>query len=194
MSKLDVVEIWKELHRMPEPGMNEFKTGAYLADTLEKLGYEVTRGVGKTGVVGVVRGKEPGPVVMLRADMDALPFKNEDGSIEYVHACGHDSHSAMVLTAAAELVDKVKKGTLKILFQPAEETLEGALAVMKDGAIDDVDIALGLHVRPVQDIPAARAAPRCGIRQAHSSAWKSKASRLTRRVPIWASTARKPQR
>lgn len=154
MSKLDVVEIWKELHRMPEPGMKEFKTGAYLADALEKLGYEVTRGVGKTGVVGVVRGKEPGPSVMLRADMDALPFKNEDGSIEYVHACGHDSHSAMVLTAAAELVDKVKKGTLKILFQPAEETLEGALAVMKDGAIDDVDIALGLHVRPVQDIPA----------------------------------------
>ena len=99
MSKLDVVEIWKELHRMPEPGMKEFKTGAYLADALEKLGYEVTRGVGKTGVVGVVRGKEPGPVVMLRADMDALPFKNEDGSIEYVHACGHDSHSAMVLTA-----------------------------------------------------------------------------------------------
>ena len=96
MSKLDVVEIWKELHRMPEPGMNEFKTGAYLADALEKLGYEVTRGVGKTGVVGVVRGKEPGPVVMLRADMDALPFKNEDGSIEYVHACGHDSHSAML--------------------------------------------------------------------------------------------------
>ena len=154
MSKLDVVEIWKELHRMPEPGMKEFKTGDFLADALEKLGYEVTRGVGKTGVVGVVRGKEPGPVVMLRADMDALPFKNEDGSIEYVHACGHDSHSAMVLTAAAELVDKVKKGTLKILFQPAEETLEGALAVMKDGAIDDVDIALGLHVRPVQDIPA----------------------------------------
>ena len=154
MSKLDVVEIWKELHRMPEPGMNEFKTGEFLADALEKLGYEVTRGVGKTGVVGVVRGKESGPVVMLRADMDALPFKNEDGSIEYVHACGHDSHSAMVLTAAAELVDKVKKGTLKILFQPAEETLEGALAVMKDGVIDDVDIALGLHVRPVQDIPA----------------------------------------
>ena len=81
MSKLDVVEIWKELHRMPEPGMKEFKTGAYLADALEKLGYEVTRGVGKTGVVGVVRGKEPGPVVMLRADMDALPFKNEDGSV-----------------------------------------------------------------------------------------------------------------
>ena len=98
MSKMDVVEIWKELHRMPEPGMKEFKTGEFLADALEKLGYEVTRGVGKTGVVGVVRGKEPGPVVMLRADMDALPFKNEDGSIEYVHACGHDSHSAMVLT------------------------------------------------------------------------------------------------
>lgn len=66
--------------------------------------------------MGVVRGKEPGPVVMLRADMDALPFKNEDGSIEYVHACGHDSHSAMVLTAAAELADKVKKARSRFCF------------------------------------------------------------------------------
>lgn len=125
MSKLDVVEIWKELHRMPEPGMKEFKTGAYLADALEKLGYEVTRGVGKTGVVGVVRGKEPGPVVMLRADMDALPFKNEDGSIEYVHACGHDSHSAMVLTAAAELADKVKKVRSRFCFSRPKKRSKG---------------------------------------------------------------------
>ena len=110
MCKMDVVEIWKELHRMPEPGMKEFKTGDFLADALEKLGYKVTRGVGKTGVVGVVCGKEPGPVVMLRADMDALPFKNEDGSIEYVHACGHDGHMPRAtrfvpLGQAASIVD-----------------------------------------------------------------------------------------
>lgn len=157
MSKLDVVAIWKELHQMPELGMHEFKTSAYLADALEKLGYEVTRNVGGTGVVGIKRGTEPGPVLMLRADMDALPFKNEDGTIECVHACGHDAHCAMMLTVAAELVDKVRKGTLKILFQPAEETLQGALAMLEAGVLDDVDIALGMHVRPVQDMPAGTA-------------------------------------
>lgn len=157
MSKLDVVAIWKDLHQMPELGFEEFKTSAYLADALERLGYEVTRGVGGTGVVGVKRGTQPGPVLLLRADMDALPFKNEDGSIERVHACGHDAHCAMLLTAAAELVDKVHKGTLKILFQPAEETLNGALSVLKAGVLDDVDIALGMHVRPVQDIAAGTA-------------------------------------
>lgn len=153
MTQLDVQALWKELHQMPELGLKEFKTSAYLADALEKLGYEVTRGVGGTGVIGIKRGTEPGPVLMLRADMDALPFKNEDGSISCVHACGHDAHCAMVLTTAAALVDKVRRGTLKILFQPAEETQEGALSVIKAGAIDDVDIALGLHVRPIQDIP-----------------------------------------
>lgn len=157
MNKLDVVAIWKELHQMPELGMQEFKTSAYLARALENLGYEVTRNVGGTGVLGIKRGTQPGPVLLLRADMDALPYKNEDGSIECVHACGHDAHCAMLLTAAAELVDKVRKGTLKILFQPAEETLKGALAVLDSGVIDDVDIALGLHVRPIQDIPTGTA-------------------------------------
>lgn len=155
--KLDPQAVWQDLHRMPELGMQEFKTSAYLADALEKLGYEVTRGVGGTGVVGVIRGTEPGPVLLLRADMDALPFKNEDGSIECVHACGHDGHCAMMLATAAELVGKVRRGTLKILFQPAEELLTGALAVIKAGAIDDVDIAHGMHVRPIQDIPSGTA-------------------------------------
>ncbi|MGN1149443.1 MAG: amidohydrolase [Sutterella sp.] len=154
MTELNVVEVWKDLHKTPELGFEEEKTSAYLAAELEKLGYEVTRGIGRTGVVGIMKGAEPGPVLMLRADMDALPFKNEDGTIARVHACGHDGHSAMLLTAAAELAGKVKKGTLKIFFQPAEETLHGALESIKDGVLDDVDIALGCHVRPIQDIPA----------------------------------------
>ena len=161
---LNVVEIWRDLHKTPELGFEENKTSAYLAEALEKLGYAVTRGVGKTGVMGVIRGAEHGPVLMLRADMDALPFRNDDGSIEAVHACGHDSHCAMVLAAASELAGRVRRGTLKILFQPGEETLHGALEVLKSGAVDDVDIALGCHVRPIQDIPtgtcaAAKGAP-----------------------------------
>ena len=137
---LNVVEIWRDLHKTPELGFEEEKTSAYLAEALEKLGYAVTRGVGKTGVMGVIRGAEPGPVLMLRADMDALPFRNDDGSIEAVHACGHDSHCAMVLAAASELAGRVRRGTLKILFQPGEETLHGALEVLKSGAVDDVDL------------------------------------------------------
>ena len=155
---LNVVEIWRDLHKTPELGFEEEKTSAYLAEALEKLGFAVTRGVGKTGVMGVIRGAEPGPVLMLRADMDALPFRNDDGSIEAVHACGHDSHCAMVLAAASELAGRVRRGTLKILFQPGEETLHGALEVLKSGAVDDVDIALGCHVRPIQDIPTGTCA------------------------------------
>lgn len=155
---LNVVEIWRDLHKTPELGFEEEKTSAYLAEALEKLGYAVTRGVGKTGVMGVIRGAEPGPVLMLRADMDALPFRNDDGSIEAVHACGHDSHCAMVLAAASELAGRVRRGTLKILFQPGEETLHGALEVLKSGAVDDVDIAPGRHVRPIQDIPTGTCA------------------------------------
>ena len=158
MPHLNVVDVWNDLHQTPELGFEEVKTSAYLAKALKELGYDVTTGGGKTGVIGVIRGVEPGPVMMLRADMDALPFKNEDGSIEAVHACGHDGHCAMVLTAAAELVGKVKKGTLKILFQPGEETLHGATSIIESGLIDDVDIALGCHVRPIQDIPAGTCA------------------------------------
>ena len=143
-----------ELHKIPELGFEEVKTSEYVASKLAQLGIETVRGVGGTGVLGIIRGEQPGPVVLLRADMDALPFKNEDGTIERVHACGHDGHTAMLLAAASELVGKVRRGTLKLLFQPAEETLKGALAVIDSGVIDDVDIALGLHVRPIQDIPA----------------------------------------
>ena len=117
---LNVVEIWRDLHKTPELGFEENKTSAYLAEALEKLGYAVTRGVGKTGVMGVIRGAEHGPVLMLRADMDALPFRNDDGSIEAVHACGHDSHCAMVLAAASELAGRVRRGTLKILFHDGQ--------------------------------------------------------------------------
>lgn len=158
MPVLNVKEIYHDLHQIPELGFQEFKTSAYLADALEKLGYQVTRNVGGTGVIGEIKGSEPGPVLMLRADMDALPFII-NGEQKCIHACGHDAHCSMVLAAASVLCDKIKRGTLRILFQQGEEVLNGALAVIKSGAIADVDIMLGLHVRPVQDIPYGTLSP-----------------------------------
>lgn len=118
--------------------------------------------------MGVIRGAEPGPVLMLRADMDALPFRNDDGSIEAVHACGHDSHCAMVLAAASELAGRVRRGTLKILFQPGEETLHGALEVLKSGAVDDVDIALAATCVRSRTSRRAPAPPPCATPRAPS--------------------------
>lgn len=150
--KLDPIALRHVLHEMPELAFKEERTSAFVADTLEKLGYEVTRHVGgTTGVVGVIKGAEAGPTLMLRADMDALPFEI-DGKPCAIHACGHDAHTSMVLAAASELKDIVKRGTLKVLFQPAEETIEGALAMIKAGVIDDVDMIVGAHIRPVQDL------------------------------------------
>ena len=150
--ELNVVDVYNDLHQIPELGFQEFKTSAYIAEKLKQMGYEVTTGVGKTGVVAVEKGAEAGPCLMIRADMDALPFKI-NGEDKVIHACGHDSHSAMLLAIASRLQGKIKRGTLKLLFQPAEETLKGALEVINDGVLDDVDIALGLHVRPAGDIP-----------------------------------------
>ncbi|MBR5589850.1 MAG: amidohydrolase, partial [Phascolarctobacterium sp.] len=115
MTVLNVKEIYNDLHQMPEIGLQEFKTSAYLADAMEKLGYEVTRNVNVTGVVAIEKGEEPGPTLLLRADMDALPFVI-DGKPVNIHACGHDAHSAMLLAAASVLKGKIKRGTLKVLF------------------------------------------------------------------------------
>lgn len=156
MSKiLDPVALWQDLHQIPELAMQEVKTSAYVAKTLEDLGIPVTRNVGGTGVVGYIRGEEPGPVLMLRADMDALPF-TIDGKECAIHACGHDSHTAMLLAAASRLVGTIKKGAVKLVFQPAEENITGAAAMIKDGVLDDVDYALGAHIRPIQDVPAGQ--------------------------------------
>ncbi len=154
----DVVALRTELHEIPELGFHEKKTSDYVAAKLEALGLKPVRGIGGTGVVAYIDGKEPGPTVMLRADMDALPF-TIDGKPVCIHACGHDSHVAMGLATAARLVGKVKKGRVKLFFQPAEETLLGAVRSLEDGVIDDVDIAFGAHVRPIQDIPDGTVCP-----------------------------------
>ena len=147
----DVVAMRTDLHQIPELGFNEHKTSDYVAAKLKEMGLEPIRGIGGTGVVAYIDGTEPGPTVMLRADMDALPFVI-DGKDACIHACGHDSHTAMVLATAAKLIGHVKKGRVKLFFQPAEETLFGALKSYDDGVLDDVDYAFGAHVRPIQHI------------------------------------------
>lgn len=154
-----VKEVYNDLHKIPEVGLEEHKTSAYLAERLKAAGYAVETGVGGTGVVGILTGDQPGPTVALRADMDALAH-TVDGKDVAIHSCGHDAHSAMVLTAAEEIARKgVKQGRLKILFQPAEETLFGARNMIAAGVIDDIDSVIGMHLRPIQEAKIGQATP-----------------------------------
>ena len=151
----------RDFHMHPELGFREFRTGGIVAKELESLGIEVTKGVGKTGVVGLLEGTKPGPTLMLRFDMDALPITEETGA-EYasqnngvMHACGHDGHTAIGLTVAKILHSHREElsGTIKFCFQPSEEgpngeETGGAESMMRDGLLDDpkVDMSLTLHL------------------------------------------------
>jgi amidohydrolase len=152
----DLVRTRRDLHRHPELGFQERRTAALVAETLTGLGLEVQTGVGQTGVVALLEGARPGPTVLLRFDMDALPIQ-EESAHHYVstnpgvmHACGHDGHVAMGL-ALARLFARCQadmSGALKFLFQPAEEGLGGALAVLAGGALENPrpDVALAMHL------------------------------------------------
>lgn len=147
------------LHDIPELGFQEVKTSAYIADALEQAGFKVTRQInGTTGIVAELDSGKPGPVLALRADMDALGHII-DGQQVARHTCGHDGHSSVVLTAAEEIIREglVKKGRLKILFQPAEELGTGAIAMVEGGALDDTDMLLGFHLRPIEECPKGQA-------------------------------------
>lgn len=152
----DLVRVRRDLHRHPELGFQETRTAGIVAETLTGLGLEVQAGVGQTGVVALLEGARPGPTVLLRFDMDALPIQ-EESAHEYVslnpgvmHACGHDGHVAMGLGLARIFARRQADmaGSLKFLFQPAEEGLGGALAVMADGALENPrpDVALAMHL------------------------------------------------
>jgi len=149
-------DLRRDFHKHPEIGFKEIRTANIIAEELTNLGIEVKTGVGQTGVVALLEGKEPGPVVMLRFDMDALPIQEETGA-EYasvnegvMHACGHDGHVAVGLTVARLLNNHRSefKGTVKLLFQPAEEGLGGAERMIADGILHNPppDVALALHI------------------------------------------------
>jgi amidohydrolase len=162
-----LVETRRDLHRHPELGNRETRTGQLVADRLRQLGLEVHAPVAKTGVVGILKGGRPGPVVGLRADLDALPiqekndvpYRSENPGVK--HACGHDAHTTIVLGVAEVLAGLRAKlpGTVVFLFQPAEEGPPegeegGALLMMKEGALDTPKIGAlyGLHMDPLLDV------------------------------------------
>lgn len=153
-----VQDVFNFLHKIPEQSHKEVKTSAYLADELEKYGFEVIRNVsGGTGVLGILDSGKPGPVFGLRADMDALAYE-VDGKIVYRHTCGHDAHSAMVMAAAREIASKgIKRGKLYIIFQPAEETLSGCLEMIKSGLFNDMSEVVGIHLRPIEEAKLGQA-------------------------------------
>jgi amidohydrolase len=154
-------DLRRDFHRHPELGFREARTAGIVARELSTLGLEVIAGVGKTGVVAMLEGSLPGPTVLVRFDMDALPVQEETG-VEYasqnpgvMHACGHDGHTAIGLTVARLLVESLLskqpdrlRGKVKLVFQPAEEGLGGARAMIADGVLESPrpDYALTLHL------------------------------------------------
>ena len=153
-----MIEVRRDLHQNPELGLEEHRTNSRVRTLLDEMGIEYEDGLGGTGVLGLIHGTGEGKVVALRADMDALPIQ-DDKDVPYaskipgkMHACGHDVHTT-VLLGAARLLAKNKDsfaGTVKLLFQPAEETVGGAKLLIKCGALEDprVDAIFGLHVDP----------------------------------------------
>lgn len=151
----------RDFHKHPELGFREVRTGGIVAKELEALGIEVTKGIGKTGVVGFLEGSKPGPTILLRFDMDALPI-TEDTGAEYtsenpgvMHACGHDGHTAIGLTVAKILNERKNElaGNIKFCFQPSEEgtngeEIGGALMMIRDGVMEGpkVEKTLSLHL------------------------------------------------
>ncbi len=149
----ELVATRRDLHRHPELGFEETRTSTLVAERVRALGYEVRTGLGTTGVVALRRGGG-GRTVLLRADMDALPIE-EASAVPYrsqhpgrMHACGHDGHVAIGLEAARRLAGVALPGSLKLVFQPAEELSSGAEALIRDGVLEDppVDAAFGLHL------------------------------------------------
>ena len=156
----ELIRLRRDIHQHPELGFQEFRTAALVADMLREIGVEVQSGVGRTGVLGQI-GTGPGPTIVIRADMDALPI-TERNDVPYrssndgvMHACGHDAHTAILLGAAQLLrqsfMEEEWQGNVRLLFQPSEESpdddgISGATAMIDDGAMEDADAAIALHV------------------------------------------------
>jgi amidohydrolase len=153
----EIIEWRRDFHMHPETGFDVHRTAGIVADELERLGYRVRRGIGKTGVVADLG--EGHPLVAIRADMDALPLQ-EMNDFEYkstydgkMHACGHDSHTAMALAAANIFASEEFPGTIRFLFQPAEEIAyeegkSGAMRMVEDGAAEGLDYVIAQHIDP----------------------------------------------
>ena len=173
-----IIEKRRMLHRVPERGFAEYKTQKIVMDALDELGIPYT--AERTWVIGLIEGALPGEVVALRADMDALPIEEPEGCAfrsehpGMMHACGHDAHTAILLGAAkvlAGMKDQLR-GSVKLLFQPAEETDGGAEPMVKAGAMENphVDRVYGLHVMP--NLPLGTIETRAGTLNASTDTVK----------------------
>ena len=159
----ELTDIRRDIHAHPELGMEEFRTAEIVAQKLEEWGIEVHRGVGVTGVVGVLRNGNGQASIGLRADMDALPVL-EINDVPYasktpgrMHACGHDGHTTMLLGAAKYLAETRNfNGTVNFIFQPAEEGVGGALAMLKDGLFERFPFAYYSHAKSDGCFPTCR--------------------------------------
>jgi len=157
--KNKIIKIRRDIHKHPELSFQEFRTAKLVSDSLKKFGLEVGENIGKTGVVGILKGARPGKTIAFRADMDALPIQ-ETSDLSYksvndgvMHACGHDAHTAMLLVAAEILSKNIEQisGKIKFIFQPAEEGFGGAKFMIDDGALEGVEEIYGLHVWNYQE-------------------------------------------
>lgn len=154
--KDQLIEWRRAIHRQPELGFNVYRTAEFVVTTLTDLGIEVRAGVGKTGVVATL-GEGDGPVIAVRADMDALPIR-ETNEVDYasqiegcMHACGHDAHTAMLMGVGLLLSREKFPGQIRLLFQPSEENFDeegisGAPSMIGDNALEGVDVVIALHV------------------------------------------------
>jgi amidohydrolase len=173
-----IEDLYRDVHAHPELPHQEHRTAALVADRLREAGCEVHDGVGGTGVVGVLRNGS-GPTVLLRADMDALPVREETGlsyastvasrdgdtEVPVMHACGHDVHVACLVGAVTLMAQTPESwsGTLVAVFQPAEESADGAQAMVGDGLVEivgDVEVAMAQHVLPM---PSGVVGTRAGV-------------------------------
>ena len=162
----DLIQWRRDFHSHPELGFTELRTAEVVARELEHLGYKVRRRVGRTGVIADL-GSEAGPTIAIRADMDALPIQESDDR-EYastnpgiMHACGHDSHTAMALGAAAILAKEIFPGRVRFIFQPSEEMadeegISGAPRMIEDRALDNVNLIIAQHVDPQSPVGTIR--------------------------------------
>src|SRR5271154_3501582 len=175
----ELIAIRRDIHRHPEVGFEEVRTARLVADQLRSWGVEVAEGVGKTGVVGTLKGKRAGQrAIGLRADLDALHIRETTG-LDYasvvpgkMHACGHDGHTAMLLGAARYLAEHPDfAGAVHFIFQPAEEGLGGGRQMIEEGLFErfPVDAVYGMHNAP--GLPVGKFATRVGPFMAASDSW-----------------------